>query len=353
MGEKSEKSLWDIAILERNRAEQENKELIDGNNVGSDGTNVFFLGSKNSGKSSIIMRFLDRDENPKPTVALEYLFGRRARGANTVKDVTHIWELGGGTFLTKLIDTVITPRTISIHEFLKQQLNRRINEDHPDKSLMEPLLVPLVIVGSKYDIYQDFDPEKRKIISKTLRFIAHTYGATLQFFSTKNESLVARARQLIGNLAFHFPPSKTNATDHNKPIIVPAGTDLFSQIGAPPLSDEQLGKISARRPMDLWKSAFCQYFPQEASTNSNTNKNPAADSQYTESPIDNMRIQKDKELEQYRRQSERKAKERKMAREADVVTSTRGGHYPDKEDHFFGQIMLRYVQDRTLIIVIA
>jgi len=37
------------------------------------------------GKSTIMLRFLDRDEQPKPTTALEYTFGRRARGTNLVR----------------------------------------------------------------------------------------------------------------------------------------------------------------------------------------------------------------------------------------------------------------------------
>ena len=48
-----------------------------------------------------------------------------------------------------------------------------------DKDLLDPSPVPLAIVGSKYDIFQNFDPEKKKIISKTLRFVAHTNGASL------------------------------------------------------------------------------------------------------------------------------------------------------------------------------
>ena len=42
------------------------------------------------GKTSIILRFLDRDEPPKPTVALEYTFGRRAKGGNMVRTVGKI-----------------------------------------------------------------------------------------------------------------------------------------------------------------------------------------------------------------------------------------------------------------------
>ena len=41
------------------------------------------------------------------------------------------------------------------------------------------MLIPLAILGTKYDIFQDFEPEKKKIICKTLRFVAHTNGASL------------------------------------------------------------------------------------------------------------------------------------------------------------------------------
>ena len=50
--------------------------------------------------------------------------------------------------------------------------------------MMEPFRIPLVIVGTKFDLYQELDPEKKKVIAKTLRFIAHTYGASLYVCST-------------------------------------------------------------------------------------------------------------------------------------------------------------------------
>lgn len=37
-----------------------------------------------------------------------------------------------------------------------------------------------VVVANKQYFLQDFDPEKRKMISRTLRFIAHSNGAHLQ-----------------------------------------------------------------------------------------------------------------------------------------------------------------------------
>ena len=38
----------------------------------------------------------------------------------------------------------------------------------------------VVVVANKQYFLQDFDPEKRKMISRTLRFIAHSNGAHLQ-----------------------------------------------------------------------------------------------------------------------------------------------------------------------------
>ena len=46
--------------------------------------------------------------------------------------------------------------------------------------MIDPLPIKLAIIGTKYDIFQDMDPEKRKTICKTLRFIAHVNGAILQ-----------------------------------------------------------------------------------------------------------------------------------------------------------------------------
>ncbi|ESO90153.1 hypothetical protein LOTGIDRAFT_192298 [Lottia gigantea] len=341
-----DKNLWDLA-LEQERNKEENQP--------SEESAVLICGSKNSGKTSIILRFLDRDEAPKPTVALEYTFGRRAKGHNIAKDVGHIWELGGGTWLTKLMDIPLNPKTVlhtslflvldlstptemwctletlllaarskisqcisdmksekpDIKEILQKKAWERVGEEHPDKNMLDPLLIPTVIVGSKYDIFQDMDSEKRKVITKTLRFVAHTNGATLQFFSTKQEQLVAKTRALISHHLFDTTASKNMQIDLNKPIHVPVGQDSLQQIGNPPLSEQDIGRVHAKNPMELWKVAFTGYFPQENTNNPATVKDPAKDVQFAEHAIDALRSQKDGELENYRRISERRAKENK------------------------------------------
>ena len=48
-----------------------------------------------------------REEPSRPTTGMEYTYGRRSKGSNMAKDVTHLWELGGGTSLAKLIEIPI------------------------------------------------------------------------------------------------------------------------------------------------------------------------------------------------------------------------------------------------------
>ncbi|XP_053315373.1 cytoplasmic dynein 2 light intermediate chain 1 [Spea bombifrons] len=340
-------SLWDIAIAEVQKKENAGNEEDPEAAVHSE-RSVFFIGNKNGGKTSIILRCLDRDEVSKPTLALEYTFGRRAKGHSTPKDIAHFWELGGGTSLLDLIRIPITSdslRTFSLvlvldlskpdelwptMENLLQKTRNHVNrvvadvgkansklanqikqnmwqsmpKDHPDRELIDPFPIPLLIIGSKYDIFQDLESEKRKVICKTLRFVSHFYGASLMFTS-KSESLKTVTRSYINHLAFGLDRSKSVVVDHNKPLLVPAGSDSLSQIGSPPASSSDLRQFSGSTPMELWKNVYMRYFPPQNARDRKDLKDPAKDPQYAESEVDAMRAQKDQELEQYKRNADK------------------------------------------------
>nr|XP_033792736.1 cytoplasmic dynein 2 light intermediate chain 1 isoform X1 [Geotrypetes seraphini] len=340
---KASDNLWDIALARIHKKENlESKEDADGLEIWE--RSVFFIGNKNGGKTTIILRCLDRDEPPKPTLALEYTFGRRAKGHNMPKDIAHFWELGGGTSLLDLIRIPITldsmrsfsivlvldlskpndlwPTMENLLQVTRSHVNKLISElgkkhsrianeikqkmwkpmqkDHPDRELIDPFPIPLVIVGSKYDIFQDFDSEKRKVICKTLRFLAHYYGASLMFTS-KSEALMLKTRNLINHLAFGLEKSKTLSADINKPLFIPAGLDSLSQIGSPSTLDRDIGQLHARTPMELWKKVYERTFPPKNSSDLKEVKDPAKDLQYAENEVDLRRAQKDQELEQYTR----------------------------------------------------
>ncbi|XP_065835067.1 cytoplasmic dynein 2 light intermediate chain 1-like [Oscarella lobularis] len=348
------KSIWSLALNERNRAESDREEALQD-------SGIVFLGSKNAGKTTVVLRFLEREESPKPTVALEYTFGRKqARGAHLKKNVAHIWELGGGTSLTQLLDAVITEGTIKTLSFaivldlskpedlyhtletllkeLRQKISkaladltakepraaeklrknawRKYGDDHPDKDLLDLFSTPLIIIGSKYDVFQNFDSEKRKVVCKLLRFISHTTGGHLQFYSSKSTGLINRTNALISSLIFHTPLSHVSQFDFGKPLVISSGSDSLGSIGAPPLPGGNIGRINARNPHDLWKQAYLGFFPEGDSPKQQVAEDRFRENQYKESAVDMMRAQKDEELERYRRASERRTRE--TARQGEV-----------------------------------
>ncbi|KFQ50071.1 Cytoplasmic dynein 2 light intermediate chain 1, partial [Nestor notabilis] len=339
-------TLWDLAIAEVEKRENADD---DGKRAEVWERSVLFMGNKNGvmlrvflGKTTIILRCLKREEIPKPTLALEYSFGRRARRPDTPKDVAHFWELGGGTSLMELIRIPITSNSIrtfavvlvldlskpnelwttmekllqvtrnhvskilaklektnpEVVTEIKQRMRNNLQRDHPDYELVDPFPIPLVIIGSKYDIFHEFDSEVRKIISKTLRFVSHYYGASL---------VVSHA--LINHLAFGYDKSKSLSVDHSKPLFIPAGMDSLSQIGPPPASDSDIAKLRANTPLELWKKVFEKTFPPKSSCDLQDTRDPAQDLQYAEHEIDVMRAQKKQELEQYKRNASKSWKE--------------------------------------------
>uniref|UniRef100_A0AAF5PS98 Cytoplasmic dynein 2 light intermediate chain 1 n=1 Tax=Wuchereria bancrofti TaxID=6293 RepID=A0AAF5PS98_WUCBA len=312
-----------------------------GSDLQTSDTRLIICGSKNCGKTSMILRFLNRNEDAKPTIALEYTYGRRNRGK--VKDVGHIWELGGGTNLYNLLQiplssnyihqcsliividltapfdmwntfyTLLDNARIIIDNEMQQSV-KKSSDSYKDIEYIDPLPIPLILLGARYDKFQDFEPEQRKIICKFLRFMAHTNGATLAMFSNKMENLISKIRILISSVVFGTTASKTICTDHNKPLSVPRGADSLMDIGAPPFINSSLSLIGATNPRDLWHEAYLEHFPTKEK-HKEREDNPAEDGQHREPEIDELIEQRTRELEQYiRHKKDRAALEGKTER---------------------------------------
>lgn len=148
------------------------------------------------GKTTIINNFLDRSETIKPTLALEYSFGRRTGGPGQglQKQICNVWELGS---LSNSVSLMSVP--IKSHGFdnfaavivlnlmfpdrlwndleaavigLKQSISslasteayekwqkaaaKRVGKDHPDLQTLELFPFPVAIIGGYYDKFQDF-----------------------------------------------------------------------------------------------------------------------------------------------------------------------------------------------------
>ena len=323
---------------------------------------LVFVGPKNSGKSTLVQSFLQKDEPPKPSTPLEYRYARHTVGTRPAV-VANVWELGGGmsstAHVSELVKTVLLPellpRTVvaivldlsepdSALTTLIMWLNevrKRVEEmqqelamsaegsavataarkaiekqwgEHPDAQLdvpepVQPAGVPIVIFAHKYDAFTEAYPEveQQKVLCRTLRFYAHQAGASIICTKHKDNTAKYLLRNLLGHHVFgNVKVDVTQMqTSHMKPLFVPATSDSYKAIGNPPTVQ---GCISDQM-IDKWRAVYEQVFPPRAGK-----KEAAADltmveaEQFAEEGIDALRRQKRDELVKMRKAMEFEAK---------------------------------------------
>lgn len=140
--------------------------------------------------------FLDRLEPAKPTLALEYSFGRRSGGPGqgVQKQVCNVWELGSLSNSSTLLSipikshgienfaaiivlnltypdrlwgdleaslkglkqTIATFTNTNDLDTYQRSAKTRIGNDHIDISTLDLFPFPIVIIGGHYDKFQNF-----------------------------------------------------------------------------------------------------------------------------------------------------------------------------------------------------
>jgi dynein light intermediate chain 2 len=323
---------------------------------------LIFVGPKNSGKSTLVQAFLQKDEPPKPSTPLEYRFARHTVGTRPAV-VANVWELGGGvsstSHTTALLKTVMLPELLphsvvaivldlSEPESALQalltwltELRARVEEmqqelalsaegsalaaaarkasekawaEHPDAALsaaepVQPVGVPIVIFAHKWDVFQQANPEteQQKVMCRTLRFFAHQAGASLICTKHKDNS----SKYLLRNLLSHhvFGNVKVDIEQmqlsHMKPLFIAASADSFKAIGNPPSVQGCLSDA----PADKWKAVFeSVYPPRQAKREAQADLTMVEAEQFAEEAIDELRKQKREELVKMRKAAEFEAK---------------------------------------------
>lgn len=271
---------------------------------------------KLQGKTSLLMRLIGRtgaDDIPR-SVALEYLFARKVASSGD-HHISHIWELAGATLYTNLIQFALNEDTIEnisivlvadlsvphqltdtletlldfiittvrdivskngqVKERLRLTTETRIGEKHEDLGVITPILIPMLIIGSKYDIFASkFATNEKKVINGYLRLLAHTHGCSLMYTSYKSESSMNKVTRVLDDLAFSHEThtSIPLSVETSKPLNIPFGSDSFQLIGSPISLDE------ARRELN-------NFFPQEQG-NFVIPDDAAKDPRYAERQID-------------------------------------------------------------------
>ncbi|KAF4517361.1 hypothetical protein B566_EDAN014162 [Ephemera danica] len=306
-------------------------------------TTLIFTGNKGAGKTTMVNILLEKNEQPKPTLALDYTFGRRSGKSLAGRDVCHIWELGGGSAFTSLLSaplasiprleratlvlvldlsrpqhlwgvleavtSIVRKLTTKLAEMepqphkLMEQAWERVGEAHKGEEYIDPFPIPLVIIGTKYDIFQNLETEKKKVVCRCLRYAALSLGASLYFSNVKDSGVSKRIKDVLTHHAFGTAAPKSICQDVSKPLSIPCGVESLQLIGGPGATSTFKSHSAA---MERWKLTYTALYPQEDTETAEFPDDPGKDPNYAEPEIDKLRAQKEEELEKYRQEISRR-----------------------------------------------
>ena len=332
-----QKNVW-TDVIDANKAAA--KERGD---AGRPDAVLFVVGSKGCGKTTLVNRLLypDKTETPKPTEGMEYNYARRTHATNIDrKDVAHVWEIAGSrqfadevteqdnVFLgarqvttavvcicvdlakpTEAMRTAeywlgriharcektfekLSARGSRLPEQLRKRSERVFSANAPDGSHPDTSIrhsgVTVCIVATKHDATRRTDPERMKVLTRALRYLAHVNAAGLFFLggfgkdssssSHSTSSADAPADEYLGEMRSQFnqfraylnhlifvgadrrfPARLPTQLDHLRPVLCPIGGDRFSSIGAPKGVDGDGDVLRA------WRDIVRRMFPDDAS----------------------------------------------------------------------------------------
>jgi len=363
-GEGGNQDIW--TIIQKNQT----ADIIESG--ASNQPNLLVVGAKASGKTTVIETIINRTGGsskthsgaPDPTTSLDYRYmGQGLRsGAHVL--LTHIWELGGGQSLTKLVDISINtdslersgvvivldlsnPKSIladitywiaviskrisdvidkisarrpKAAETLRAKAQNRVGgSKHLDiQSLQKSLCpLPILIVANKFDKFRDNSVEQLRSVAGLLRSFALIYGGALIYVSKSDSSsrqaLLAHIceiqrlqRGVQEKKSNKKPPLNTRDVDT---LSVPFGADSLQALGGP----NSAGALQPEVVLSEWSKHFKKVFQLKntkdggESENSNSNLNLNLNS---EAAVDSMLQQCNIKA---KRRIQREALARKMA----------------------------------------
>lgn len=298
---------------------------------------AIFVGDKNAGKTSLIQAFLNQygKKEIKSSAPMEYAFGRKSSLVGSAKELAHLYEIGGGKAFHELMQIPISPERLestivvvvldlsklnTIMTSLKfwissiaQQIGtmvpkekgkagKLVNEKHSaiwaaheDKKYLSPIPIPVLVIANKYDTFIKEDPEKKKWLSRALRFICHRKGCSLIMTSISDKGSITAYKNLLSYFLFNSEIPDTADLGYDKALYIPPGLDLMSKIGEPKsLKAGIAGNISAIET--LWMETVSEFYPQEEEELGEIEKGPDQIDKFKEDKLDLLIKQKSKPI---------------------------------------------------------
>jgi hypothetical protein len=83
----------------------------------------------------------------------------------------------------------LTAKESPVPRALRATARARYGADHRDMDVVDPIAIPMVILGLKYDLFRNLEPADRKAVCKVIRFRAHAAGAAVLYHSDADDAI--------------------------------------------------------------------------------------------------------------------------------------------------------------------
>ena len=144
---------------------------------------------------------------------------------------------------------------------------RRLGKN-ADLSRVNVCAMPIIVVGTKEDMLLGrHDPAKRKELGRALRYVAHANGASFVTLNHKDSRQLDCFRAILNHYLFQTARPKFPKPNLDRPMAVMAGTDSYELIGLPAGADkrEMHGSTNTdpmeRGKVQHWRNAVGMHFP--------------------------------------------------------------------------------------------
>ncbi|XP_038214600.1 cytoplasmic dynein 2 light intermediate chain 1 [Zerene cesonia] len=213
---------------------------------------IIIAGDQKVGKSSLVNAFLEKNDNPRETLVMEYSFGRKSSQKPGIdKIICHVWEYGGK--IEMLSDVLVSiPIRGSFFFCIMLDLSKIKKIWNTLESCIQAIqknfstadsTMEIIIIGGYYDHFKNFDTEIKKMVCTTLRSVALLFNAHLLFYSKKDTHLARKAKDLCYGMGFgNGILLKEKNTNFLKPLMIPRGSDTWENIGFPPCKLDEIKK---------------------------------------------------------------------------------------------------------------
>ncbi|KRX04075.1 P-loop containing nucleoside triphosphate hydrolase [Pseudocohnilembus persalinus] len=323
--------------IEQNNIKQENEEKVDiweiakqnqqkNNENKHQDKNIVVIGDSGVGKSQFLAILKESNQEIQPTSGIEYTFVKRAY---STQQILNFYEIAGGRVLSNMITAFMNDqklqnssaiivvdlskpvKIIESLQFWFDEIRKNVNQylekmddqqkvsdykysliqqfqEHSDRTRIDPLPLQTIVVGQKWDVFEKFDAEKRKWVTRLLRYMCHLNGASL-VFSSYNQNAAAQVRGAVNGL--FFEDKQFFREDHLKQVQISFPLDQVTKIGLP----GQGG--SNQQNIESFRKIISEQFSQMEQEEQKKKDIFTLYDKFSEQKIDALKGEKDQEMQ--------------------------------------------------------